>query len=100
MLSVGCSYYIPMTFCDELQYICSGDKVWYECHWAIPKKCQPRGKNFKVGLVYTQIHHFEAKQMKVHIPQFLTQYHKQVTRYGCFYVIAIATDYDRSFMLF
>ena len=53
-----------------------------------------------VCLVYTQIHHFEAKQMKVHIPQFLTQYHKQVTRYGCFYVIAIATDYDRSFMLF
>jgi len=64
------------------------------------EKMSTKGKNFKVGLVYTQIHHFEAKQMKVHIPQFLTQYHKQVTRYGCFYVIAIATDYDRSFMLF
>ena len=33
----------------------------------IPGECQPSNQNFKVGLVYALIHHFEAKQMKSHI---------------------------------
>ena len=38
--------------------------------------------------------------MKFPILQFLAQHDKRVTRYGHFYVIAMVTDYDRSFMLF
>ena len=67
--------------------------------WAVPGKCQPRGQNFQVGLEYALIHHFEAK-MKFPILQFLAQHDELVTRYGHFYVIAMVTDYDRSFMLF